>query len=177
MWIIFKNLVRTSKKTQHVSNTEINWLILFRKKLLLVLRIIRNPYIHSVDKTQLLNVKTGVTYNSHCALNVKNTKLLTKQRKNEGRKNWIKLKSIIWKCIFQNRNKCWHKMWFPLIIGWMVINFDTSEHDSMHLSNRFVFRVTGVNLQYKKGWHVNKQTLFRLSALLLPNPTVCLLPR
>jgi hypothetical protein len=65
--IVFKNPVRTSKKTQHVTITKINWLMLFKEIIAVIMRNIRIPQIHYV-KMQLFIIKTGGTYCDHGAL-------------------------------------------------------------------------------------------------------------
>jgi hypothetical protein len=62
VWIIFKNSVRTAKKTQHFTITKINWLTLFKE--------IIAVYTENLTKytMKLLIFKAGGTNSSHSAL-------------------------------------------------------------------------------------------------------------
>jgi hypothetical protein len=64
--IIYKNSVRTAKKTQHFTITKINWLTLWRK---IIVVCTENHTIppHSKKKTKLPIIKAGGTYRYHCA--------------------------------------------------------------------------------------------------------------
>jgi hypothetical protein len=56
--MLFKNPVRTSKRTPHFTITKINWLTLFKEKSLFTVRITQNPQIQNAE---LLNVKEAGT--------------------------------------------------------------------------------------------------------------------
>jgi hypothetical protein len=60
--IIFKNSVRTAKKTQHFTITKINWLTLF-KEIIAVYRVNHTRPINK--KGELLIVEAGGTYSYH----------------------------------------------------------------------------------------------------------------
>jgi hypothetical protein len=63
--MLFKNSVRTSKRTPHLTITKINWLTLFKEIILFTLRIVQIPQIPNAE---LLTVKAAGTYNYHSAL-------------------------------------------------------------------------------------------------------------
>jgi hypothetical protein len=63
--IIFKNSVRTAKKTLHFTITKINLLILFKE---IVAVYIENHTKHINTKCNLLFVKAGGTYSYHWAI-------------------------------------------------------------------------------------------------------------
>jgi hypothetical protein len=67
--IILKSKVRTAKKTQHFTNTKINWFTLF-KEIIAVnsKKHMKVIHTHSGQNTKLLNIKAGGTYNYHLAL-------------------------------------------------------------------------------------------------------------
>jgi hypothetical protein len=67
--IIFKNSVRTAKKTPHFTITKINWLTLF-KEIIAVYGENHTKRINTLcgQNVELLNLKTGGTYSYHCAL-------------------------------------------------------------------------------------------------------------
>jgi hypothetical protein len=58
--IIFKNSVRTAKKTLHFTITNINWLTLFKE--IIVVYSENNNEIHKYKIKELLIVKAGGTY-------------------------------------------------------------------------------------------------------------------
>jgi hypothetical protein len=60
--MIFKNLVRTAKKTQHFTITKINWLTLFKE---IIAVYSENHTKHIKFKMQLLIVKAAGTYSYH----------------------------------------------------------------------------------------------------------------
>jgi hypothetical protein len=63
--IIFKNLVRTAKKTQHFTIKKINWLTLFKEIIAVYSKNHTKPQLRNV---QLLIAKAGGSYSSHWAL-------------------------------------------------------------------------------------------------------------
>jgi hypothetical protein len=64
--IIFKNSVRTAKKTPHFTITKINWLTLF-KKIIAVYSENHAKHINTLcgQNAELLIVKAGNTYSYH----------------------------------------------------------------------------------------------------------------
>jgi hypothetical protein len=60
--MLFKNPIRTSKRTPHFTITKINWLTLFKEI------IIVYSENHTKQTVVLLIVKAGGTYNYHSAL-------------------------------------------------------------------------------------------------------------
>jgi hypothetical protein len=69
VYMIFKNSVRTAKKTLHVTITKINWLILFKE---IIDVYSENPTKHVNTRyghnAGLLIVKSGGTYSYHWTL-------------------------------------------------------------------------------------------------------------
>jgi hypothetical protein len=63
--IIFKNSVRTSKRTPHFTITKINWLTLVKEIIAVTSRLIQDPEIQNAE---LLIGKAGGTYSCHSAL-------------------------------------------------------------------------------------------------------------
>jgi hypothetical protein len=59
--MIFKNLDRTSKRTPHFTNTNINWFTLFKKKITVYSENHKNPLIQNAE---LLTVEVVSTYNN-----------------------------------------------------------------------------------------------------------------
>jgi hypothetical protein len=64
--MIFKNSVRTAKKTQHFTITKINWLTLFKE----IIAVYSENHMKPIDtlcgqNTELLIVKVGGTYGYH----------------------------------------------------------------------------------------------------------------
>jgi hypothetical protein len=68
IWIIFKNPVRTAKKTQLFTITKINWLTLF-KEIISVYSVNHTKLINTLSgqNAELLNVKDGGIYSYHWA--------------------------------------------------------------------------------------------------------------
>jgi hypothetical protein len=64
VYILFKNSVRTSKRTPYFTITKINWLTLFKDVITLWSKIIQNPYIQN---SGLLTAKGAGTYSYHLA--------------------------------------------------------------------------------------------------------------
>jgi hypothetical protein len=64
--IIYKNSVRTAKKTQHFTITKINWLTLF-KEIIAVYTENHMKHINTLcgQNSELLNVKVGGTHSYH----------------------------------------------------------------------------------------------------------------
>jgi hypothetical protein len=62
---MFKNTVRTSKKTPHFIIKKIKWLMPFKKLSLFTLRILPNPYTKNIE---LLIVKAYGLYSYRLAL-------------------------------------------------------------------------------------------------------------
>jgi hypothetical protein len=61
---IFKNSVRTAKKTQHFTITKINWLTLFKE----IIAVYCENHMKQINKNaDLLIVKAGGTYSYHQA--------------------------------------------------------------------------------------------------------------
>jgi hypothetical protein len=67
--MLFKNPVRTSKRTPHFTITDINWLTLF-KEIIAVYSVNHTKPINTLcgQVTDLLLVKAGGTYTYHYAL-------------------------------------------------------------------------------------------------------------
>jgi hypothetical protein len=63
--MLFKNSVRTSKRTPYFTITKINWLTVFKEIILFTLVILLKPYVLNAD---LLIVKEAGTYSYHSAL-------------------------------------------------------------------------------------------------------------
>jgi hypothetical protein len=59
--MLFKNSIRTSKRTPHFTITEINWLTLFKEIIHFAPRVVQEAYI---PNAQLLNVKAGLNAES-----------------------------------------------------------------------------------------------------------------
>jgi hypothetical protein len=68
--IIFKNSVRTAKKTQHFSITKVSWLILFREIIAVYSENNAKP-INTLcgHNAELLNVNSGGTWFTTCIVN------------------------------------------------------------------------------------------------------------
>jgi hypothetical protein len=67
-WIIFKNSVRTAKKTLHFTITKINWLTLFKEIIAVYSENHMKPiHIFCMQNAELLIIKAGSTYISHWA--------------------------------------------------------------------------------------------------------------
>jgi hypothetical protein len=64
--MLFKNSVRTSKRTPHFTITKINWLTLFKEIIAVYSENYTKPIIQAAA---LLTVKAGGTYNYLQALN------------------------------------------------------------------------------------------------------------
>jgi hypothetical protein len=66
---MYKNSVRTAKKTQHFTITKINWFMLF-KEIIAVHSENHTKHIntHYGQNAELLNVKAGGTYYYHSAI-------------------------------------------------------------------------------------------------------------
>jgi hypothetical protein len=62
--IIFKNSVRTAKKTQHFTITKINWLTLFLE----IIAVCSENHTKPINIKELLTVEAGGTYSYHWAL-------------------------------------------------------------------------------------------------------------
>jgi hypothetical protein len=60
-YVICKNLVRTSKRTQHFTIAKINWLMLFKEIIAVYTKPIKT-------KCEVTDVKSGGTYSYHYAL-------------------------------------------------------------------------------------------------------------
>jgi uracil DNA glycosylase len=69
VYIIYKNSVLTSKKTQHFSIIKINWLMLLKEIITVYSKNHKKP-IHTFcgQNAELLNVKAHGTYTYHRAL-------------------------------------------------------------------------------------------------------------
>jgi hypothetical protein len=63
--IIFKNSVRTAKKTPHFTITKINWLMLFKE---IIAVYTENTLNLQIQNVVLLIVKVSGTYSYHWAL-------------------------------------------------------------------------------------------------------------
>jgi hypothetical protein len=63
--MLFKNSVRTAKKTQHFAITKINWLTLFKE--IIAVYTADHTTINTLcgKNAELLNVKAGGTYSYH----------------------------------------------------------------------------------------------------------------
>jgi hypothetical protein len=60
--MLFKNLVRTSKRTPHFTITKINWLMLFKE----IIAVYSEKYTNSIiQNADLLIVKADGTYTYH----------------------------------------------------------------------------------------------------------------
>jgi hypothetical protein len=64
--MLFKNLVRTSKRTPHFTITKINWLTLFKE----IIVVYSENYTQRINIKckSYLNVKAAGTYGDHLAL-------------------------------------------------------------------------------------------------------------
>jgi hypothetical protein len=68
-YIIFKNSVRTTKKTLHFTITKINWLTLFKEIIAVYSEnLTKHTNILCVKNAELLTVKAGGTYSYQRAL-------------------------------------------------------------------------------------------------------------
>jgi hypothetical protein len=68
--MLFKNPVRTSKRTPHFTITKINWLTLFKEIIAVCSENNAKPInrLQRMGNAELLNVKDDGTYNYHWAL-------------------------------------------------------------------------------------------------------------
>jgi hypothetical protein len=67
LFAVFKNPVRTSKRTPHFTITKINWLMLFKEIIAVYIENHTTPMIQQAD---LLIVTASGTDSHHCVLNV-----------------------------------------------------------------------------------------------------------
>jgi hypothetical protein len=65
--IIFKNSVRTTKKTQHFTITKINWLMLFKEIIAVYAENHMKPILQNKE---LLTVEAGGAHGCHWALKI-----------------------------------------------------------------------------------------------------------
>jgi hypothetical protein len=63
-WVIFKNLVRTAKKTPHITITQINWLTLFKE----IIAVYTENHMKQIQNAEWLIFNAGGTYIYHWAL-------------------------------------------------------------------------------------------------------------
>jgi hypothetical protein len=63
--MLFKNPVRTSKRTPHFTITRINWLTLFMETVFVYSKNRVNPFLQNAE---LLDAKAGGTYSNHGSL-------------------------------------------------------------------------------------------------------------
>jgi hypothetical protein len=67
--MLFKNSVRTSKRTPHFTITKINWLILFKEIIAVYTENHTKPKKNTLcEQNAEFIVKAGGTYIYHCAL-------------------------------------------------------------------------------------------------------------
>jgi hypothetical protein len=62
--MLFKNSVRTSKRTPHFTITDINWLSLFKE----IIAVYSENHIEHIPSAKLLIVKAAGAYSYHSAL-------------------------------------------------------------------------------------------------------------
>jgi hypothetical protein len=70
--MLFKNPVRTSKRTPHFTVTKINWLTLFKEIIAVYSQNHKVPVSRTTlcgENAELMNVKVCGAYSYHCALN------------------------------------------------------------------------------------------------------------
>jgi hypothetical protein len=69
--MLFKNPVRTSKRTPHFTITNINWLTLFKE----IIAVYSENHTKQAQNTELLIIEVGGTYSYHWALRGQSTRI------------------------------------------------------------------------------------------------------